>query len=110
MSWGRGLFLGNALVRQLYWPLCDRDAGFCRQARDDLFAHIGDTARVKKDFDRNALDDLNEVAGGVVGRQKSEIGAGPGLKAVDPSRKFMMGHGVNRDVHRLTYLHSFELR
>ena len=104
MSRRRGLLLGDAPVRQLYWPLCDCDAGFCRQARDDLFTHTRDAVRVKKDFDRNALNDLNEVAGGVIGWQQSEIRPGAGLKAVDTSGKAMMGHGVNLDFHGLTYL------
>src|SRR3984893_9289791 len=108
--WDRlSFFLGNWLMT-LCWPLGNRDAGFCRQARDDLFAYVGDTVRVKKYFDRNALDDFNEVASGVIGGQQSEVRPGTGLKAVDASRKFMMGHGVNLDVYGLTYLNPFELR
>src|ERR1700722_13742207 len=101
--------LGNRLMTPC-WPLGDRDAGFCRQARDDLFAYIKDTVRLKKYFDRNALDDFNEVPRGVIGGQQSEVRAGTGLEAVDTSRKFMMGHGINLDVHGLTYLNPFELR
>jgi hypothetical protein len=49
----------------------------------------------EQDLHRHALDDLGEVAGGVVRRQERELGAGAGREAVDGAVEDPALHGVD---------------
>ena len=52
-----------------------------RQA--DLQRMLGELMRIERDAHRNALHDLDPVAGGVLRRQQRERGAGAGTEAGD---------------------------
>ncbi len=109
MTWRSRPFPRKIFVRLGDWLLGDGDARFCRQPRNDLVTHVFDTLRVEKDFYRYALDNLDKIPGGVIGRQQSEIGSGPWLKAIDASGEFMVRQGIDFDLYGLANLHALEL-
>ena len=65
---------------------------------------------VEDDLDRHALHHLDVVAGGVLGRQQAEAGAGAGLQTVDVAVQRPTGIGVDGDLHRLARTHVGKLR
>ena len=71
----------------------------------------GDIGRrmVDDDLDRHALDDLDVVASGVLGRQQRERRAGPGLDAGDVAAEVAIRIGVDLDPRRLARPHVIEL-
>src|ERR1700753_3161395 len=52
---------------------------------------------VEQDLHRHALDDLGEVAGGVLRRQQRELRTGAGRQAVDRAGEVEVGIHVERD-------------
>src|SRR5262249_19811790 len=64
---------------------------------------------VHNDLDRHALHDLDVVAGGVLGRQQRERGAGSRLNAVDVTADGALRIGVDVERHRLSRPHAVEL-
>src|SRR5262249_18067682 len=65
---------------------------------------------VDQDLDRNTLDDLDEVAGGVFRWKGGEARAGAELNAVDVTGELKIRMRVHRDVHLLAGAHAVELR
>src|SRR5581483_11773973 len=66
-------------------------------------------AAVERDLHGNALHDLGEVAGGVVGRQQREFLAARGREAVDMAVHEAAGEHVDGDVDPLAFMHVCEL-
>src|SRR6185312_3357419 len=62
------------------------------------------------DADRDALHDLDEVAGGVVGGKQREAGARAAREALDLPLERLAGEGVDLDLHRLAHVHPADLR
>ena len=77
--------------------LIDFHFGQGRHARHQAAIHGLDVLRFEDDLDRHALDDLGEVAGGVIGRQQGELGARGRREAVDGAEQGLARHGV--DLH-----------
>src|SRR5690606_15136491 len=86
------------------------------RARND--AHIGAHARaqhrivrgaVDADADRNALDDLDPVAAGVLRRKQRELRAGAGADGVERAGEGVAGIGVDRDLGLLAGLQLLEI-
>src|SRR6202048_3175777 len=70
--------------------------------------HIG--RAVEDDLDRDALDDLHEIAGGILGRKQAEDGSPAILNAVDMGCEGAPRIGIDRDLDRLPRPHFGELR
>ena len=66
--------------------------------------------RIQHDLDRDALHDLGEVAGGIVGRQQREGAAGAGRPAVDMAGQRQVGKRVHGDARRVAETHVGHLR
>jgi hypothetical protein len=66
-------------------------------------------ARIEHDLHRDALDDLGEVAGGVVRRQQRELLATRGRDAVDVAVEHHAGIGVDGNRDRLARMNIGEL-
>ncbi|CAD5251153.1 hypothetical protein BOSE21B_10914 [Bosea sp. 21B] len=66
--------------------------------------------RRQDDADRHALDDLGEVAGGVVGRQQGEDRAGAAGNAADRAVESLAGQGVDGDLRLVADLQRAYLR
>ena len=64
---------------------------------------------VHDDLDRRALDDLDLIAGGILGRQQQERGAGSGLNAGDMAAHRALRIGVDLERHLLPGPHAIEL-
>src|ERR1700756_2260591 len=64
---------------------------------------------IEDDFDRDALDDLREIAGGIVRWQQRELLPAGGRDAVDMSMDHGARKGVYRDRGRLPWLNMCEL-
>src|SRR5262245_46152308 len=79
----------------------------------DVSAHAGAKLRargvVELDEDRDALHDLDEVAGRVVGRQEREACSRRAGDAVDFPGEVLARIGVDRELHRLTGVHLGQL-
>src|ERR1700682_6258596 len=67
-------------------------------------------ALVELDPDRDALDHLGEIAGGVVGRQQRELRSTGWRNSLDAAMQLLVREGVDCDVDGLTWLNSRELR
>src|SRR5258706_8992060 len=68
------------------------------------------TIGIKRDLDRNALDDLGEIAGGIVGRQQSEFLPAGRRDAVYMASDCDAREHINIDHHRLAGTHIGKLR
>src|SRR5690349_19363758 len=66
---------------------------------------VGRVVLVEDDLDGDALDDLDEVAGGVFRGEHAEAGAGAGLHAVDVAVEDLVGEGVDLDLNGLADAH-----
>ena len=75
-------------------------AGHDRQARPEL-AQLPSLA-VQADANGNTLDDLGEIAGGILRRQKRELRASSRSKALHRSVEFYTAQCVGFDDHPLT--------
>src|SRR5205085_6097368 len=64
---------------------------------------------IDDDLDRHALHDLDEIPGGVLRRESSELGARAELDAVDMAGELEPRIGVDRDPHLLARPHTVEL-
>ena len=64
---------------------------------------------VENDFDRDALDDLGEIAGGVFWRQQGELRASPRREAVDAAVKDTIIERVDGEGHGLSLDHRADL-
>ena len=71
MRWFFGF--GRFRIRFVDRLLGNGDARFCGQAGNNFLANSFDAFGIKKDFHRNPLDDLNEIAGGL-----GSLAPGPG--------------------------------
>src|ERR1700729_1302902 len=71
--------------------------------------NVGIEPFVDDDLHRHALNDLDEVAGGVFGREGRELRAGAELDAVDVSFKPQMRIGIDPNLHVLAGAHVDEL-
>src|SRR3979490_3225429 len=80
-----------------------RNDGHARAERDISRRIIHD------DLDRHALDDLDVVAGGVLGGQQRERGAGARLNAVDMAADHAPRIAVDLERCRLSRPHAVEL-
>src|SRR5262252_8976365 len=65
---------------------------------------------VPRDLDGNALDDLDEVSGRVVGRHQREPRAGRSRDALDLAVERLAAERVDRDVDRIAGADALELR
>ncbi len=64
---------------------------------------------VEEDFDGDALNDFDEVSGGVFGREHAKSRAGALLEAVDVAVECFIGVGIDFDGDGLAGLHVAEL-
>ena len=80
------------------------------QARHDQIFPPFDAVAVKGQFDRNALHDLREVAGGVVRRQQRIGRAGAVLDAVHPTGERMIFERIDGQLATLADAHVGQLR
>src|SRR5947209_2211188 len=64
---------------------------------------------VDDDFDGHALNDLDEIAGGVFRREGGELGAGAKLDAVDVTVEVELRISVDADFDGLSGAHQIEL-
>src|ERR1700722_11009836 len=71
--------------------------------------NVGIEPFVDDDFHRHALNDLDEVAGGVLGREVRELGAGAELDAVDMPLEPQLRIGIDADRDMLAGPHVDEL-
>ena len=65
---------------------------------------------VEHDLDGDALDDLGEVTGGVVGRQQSELEAAGGRETIDMALQGRRMEAVDLDLDGLPATHVGQLR
>src|SRR6266478_1340496 len=84
------------------------NSGFHRHSRQQPLQQR--LALVELDPDRDALDHLGEIAGGIVGRQQRELRSAGRRYALDAAMQLLVCEGVDRDVDGLTWLNSRELR
>src|SRR6516164_9189103 len=101
-----------ALTRAGRLPLGE-DRGFGVDRRDHRHAgpqHPGELRVVHHDPDRDALNDLGEVAGGVVRRQQRELESTRRRQAVDVALQPDAGETVDLDVDELSRPHVGDLR
>src|SRR5580658_10896176 len=92
----------RALPRSLH-----RDRWFDRNPERQR--DVGVEPFIDDDFHRHALNDLDEIAGGVLGREGRELRAGTELDAVDMSFEAQLRIGVNPDTDVLARPHVDEL-
>src|SRR5262249_48079971 len=93
-------------------PLIERRRRVDTHARDYRHARAQRDVRrriVHDDLDPHALDDLDVVSGGGLGRQQGDRGAGSGLNAVDMTADRAFWIGVDREFDRLAGPHAVEL-
>jgi hypothetical protein len=64
---------------------------------------------IEHDFHRNALNNFDEIASGVVGWEKRKGRSGAGLQAVNVCAEKMIGNGVDFYVDVLTDAHPGDL-
>ena len=80
-----------------------------------LYGHAGgeigeDIQRlVEEDFEGDALDDLDVVAGGVFGREEAEAGAAAELEAIDVGLEVAAWEGIDANADGLAGVHVGEL-
>src|SRR5256885_12835523 len=79
-----------------------------RPPRSTLFPYTT-LFRSEDDLDRHALDDLDEVAGRVLGGQEAEARAGAGLDAVHVPAQAPAGEVVHAEDRKSTRLNSSHL-
>src|SRR4051812_14853634 len=65
---------------------------------------------IDQDLDRNAAYNLDEVAGGVFGRERRKGRSAALLYAVDMPMQRQVRKSVDRDIHGLPNSHTGELR
>ncbi|PAV70527.1 hypothetical protein WR25_16388 [Diploscapter pachys] len=64
---------------------------------------------IDAEFDRQALDDLHPIAGGIFRRQQGEAVAGAGAEAGQPAGQFEVGEGIDMEGRALPDPHVVEL-
>src|SRR6266849_6670849 len=64
---------------------------------------------VERDPNRNALNHLGEIAGGVVGRQQRELRSAGGRDPLDPAMQSLAWETVDGHVDRLAWFYPGEL-
>src|ERR1700687_3616771 len=84
------------------------NSGFHRPSRQQPLQQR--LALVELDPDRDALDHLGEIAGGVVGRQQRELRSTGWRNSLDAAMQLLVREGVDCDVGGLTWLNSREVR
>src|ERR1700751_3522040 len=112
-----GIWLEAERVRALMAsPRCDPGGVVAvqlgRDMRNDRHARpqLDRRATLKHDLHGNALHDLGEIAGGIVGRQQREFLAAGRGERVDVTMHDLTGEHVDGDVDRLALVHIGELR
>src|SRR5580692_3342502 len=80
--------------------LGDTDLCLYRHSWRDPVQHLW--RGVEDDLHGHPLNDLHEISRGVFRRQQRELGAGPGLDAVNVSSQPRAGEGIYVDNGRLT--------
>src|ERR1700688_4880315 len=73
------------------------DARNRRLAGNNLLTNCFDAFWIEENFHRDALDDLNEVAGGVVRGKQGEIRADARLQTVNPAREPIVRECIDFD-------------
>src|SRR6266436_9444737 len=88
--------------------LVGMNSGFHRHPRQQ--ARQQRLALVELNPDRDALDHLGEIAGGIVGRQQRELRSTGRRYSLDAAMQLLVREGVDCDVDGLTWPNSRELR
>src|SRR6266478_8732066 len=87
--------------------LVGMNSGFYRHSRQQALQQR--LSLVELDANRDALDHLGEIAGGIVGRQQRELRSAGGRYSLDAAMQLLVREGVDCDVNGLTWLNPREL-